>query len=70
MIMNSPEISPETHVHCKHIRSKEMYYQNLGQDNDPFASGIFWCTKTHEGFGPDGQPVGKKECCANRPCFS
>lgn len=54
---------------CQHFRSKEMYYQEPGQDDDQFSSGVFWCIKTHEGFGPDGQPVGKTHCCASRSCF-
>lgn len=46
-----------------------MYYEGGTQQADEFASGVFWCTKTHEGFGPDGQPVGKAHCCTGRPCF-
>ncbi len=51
------------------MRSKEMYYQGAGQEDDPFSSGIFWCKQTHENFGPDGQPCGKTECCAGRSCY-
>jgi hypothetical protein len=54
---------------CRHIRSKEMYYQGFTQEDDQFSSGLYWCTKTHESFGPDGQPVGKTECCHARTCF-
>lgn len=49
------------------MRSKEMYYE--AADDDEFASGIFWCVKTHENFGPDGEPVSKKHCCEGRQCF-
>lgn len=54
---------------CRNLRSKEMYYQPAGQEEDEFASGIFWCCRTQESFGPDGQPIGKRECCAGRGCF-
>ena len=30
---------------------------------------LCWCTRTHENFGPDGQPVSKQECCAGRACY-
>ncbi|MDZ4859258.1 MAG: hypothetical protein SGI88_09745 [Candidatus Hydrogenedentes bacterium] len=61
--------SPAFVFPCKHIRSKEMYYQSSTADDDPYASGIFWCTRTHETFGPDGEPVEKSECRSGRRCF-
>ncbi len=54
---------------CKHIRSKEMYYQSDQTEGDAFSGGVFWCTKTHETFGPDGEPVDRTECKAGRVCF-
>lgn len=54
---------------CRHLRSKEMYYQNYGAPDDEFSSGIYWCGKTQENFGPDGQTCGRNECCAERPCY-
>lgn len=54
---------------CRNLRSKEMYYESPGQEEDAFAGGAYWCLKTHEAFGPDGQPAEKKECCAGRSCF-
>ena len=44
-----------------------MYYQ--GQVEDEFASGVYWCSKTQENFGPDGEPAGKSDCCAGRSCY-
>ncbi len=67
--MNETETSPKLLIPCHHLRSKEMYHQDTGQQDDEFSSGIFWCIKTHEGFGPDGEPVGKGQCCAGRSCF-
>lgn len=54
---------------CRNLRSKEMYYEAPGQEEDDFSSGVYWCLKTNEAFGPDGQPAEKKECCTGRNCF-
>jgi hypothetical protein len=67
--METTELSPAISFPCQHLRSKEMYYQPPGQDEDEFSSGIYWCTKTQENFGPDGRPVGKIDCCARRSCY-
>lgn len=53
---------------CKYLRSKEMYYQSSSVE-DPFASGLYWCTRTHETFGPDGELVNDAECKPGRKCF-
>ena len=66
--MNPQENSLNIRIPCQYLRSKEMYHQDLGQEEDQYSSGLFWCGKTHESFGPDGQPAGKIECCAGRPC--
>ena len=65
--MNTPETKAQFQIPCRNLRCKEMYYH--GQEEDGFSSGIFWCSKTQEGFGPDGQPTGKTECCAGRTCY-
>lgn len=67
--MNSSEDSAKLQFPCRYLRNKEMYYETVEQDNDPCASGIYWCTKTHEGFGPDGKSVCKSDCCATRSCY-
>lgn len=54
---------------CKHIRAKEMYYQADEREGDAFASGVYWCTCTHQTFGPDGQPVDRSECNPGRGCY-
>jgi hypothetical protein len=46
-----------------------MFYQPLGHEDDQFSSGIYWCTRTHEGFGPDGEPAAREQCCQGRSCF-
>ena len=67
--MNPPENSPQLQTSCRKMRSKEMYYQGHEQEDDEFSSGVFWCCKTQENFGPDGQPVSKTECCSGRSCY-
>jgi len=67
--MSTPENSSTSKPRCRHLRNKEMYYQAHGQEDDEFASGIHWCAKTQESFGPDGQPADKVDCCAGRTCY-
>ena len=67
--MNPPESTPQFQIPCRHLRSKEMYYQDSAPENDEFSSGLFWCGKTQESFGPDGQAAGKIECCTGRSCY-
>ena len=54
---------------CKHMRSKEMYYQSDQRDGDEYSGGIYWCAKSHETFGPDGGAVQRSECTPDRACF-
>ena len=68
--MMDPAIaSTKSQIRCRNLRSKEMYYESPGQEEDEFASGVYWCGKTQENFGPDGQPASKSECCAGRACY-
>lgn len=59
--------SAETPLPCRYLRCKEMYYG--GSEDDQCASGAYWCNRTQEPFGPDSEPCGKKQCCANRTCY-
>ena len=52
---------------CRYLRSKEMFHQS--DDDDAYASGQFWCSKSQESFGPDGAVAGKSECCSSRSCY-
>ena len=67
--MNAPENSSQRQTSCRKLRSKEMFYQSPGQEDDAFSSGVYWCGKTQENVGPDGEPVGKADCCAGRGCY-
>ncbi len=66
---NQSEEVTHLRIPCRHLRSKEMFYHGEGPEHEPYASDAFWCTKTHETFGPDGQPAVKVQCCAGRSCF-
>ena len=66
--MNTTETpSSKLELPCRNLRCKEMYYH--GNPGDAFASGAYWCSRTQENFGPDGEPAGKTECCAGRSCY-
>lgn len=54
---------------CRHLRSNDMYYDSGRQNDRESNSGACWCLKTHEAFGPDGEPATKSECCAGRACY-
>lgn len=56
---------------CKFLRTKEMFYEQPEEEaNDAFASDAFWCAKTQEAFGPDGEPAEKAECQCGRSCYA
>jgi len=75
--MNTPETKPEIKSEtsvvtpvappCRFIRCKEMYYG--GSEDDAYASGAYWCERTQEAFGPDGEVCTQKQCCATRSCY-
>ena len=66
--MNNEDNAFNICIPCRLLRNKEMYHQDQVQEDDQFSSGLYWCGKTQESLGPDGQPVGKIECCAGRSC--
>jgi hypothetical protein len=72
--MNTPESKPNVSAAaaaaphpCRYLRCKEMYYD--APEDDAFASGAYWCERTQEPFGPDGESCDQKRCCANRTCY-
>jgi hypothetical protein len=57
-------------IPCRHMRSNEMFHQALGEyDQQDSGSGQYWCGKSHEPFGMDGEPVEKSSCCPGRSCY-
>ncbi len=65
--MNPTDETARFRIPCRHLRNKEMYYN--APDDDAYASGAFWCARTHECFGPDGQAADKADCREGRSCY-
>lgn len=56
---------------CKFLRSKEMFYESPRDEmDDEFAGGAYWCAKTQEAFGPDGEPAEMAGCQCGRSCYT
>ncbi len=56
-------------IPCRYLRSDTMFYGADGGSLEGSADGVFWCEKTRETFGPDGEGTGKKDCRAERSCY-
>ena len=64
-------------VACMNLRHKLMYCDErqarAGQVDDSSDTRVFYCVKTQESLGPDGEVVGVKECQggngAARSCY-
>ena len=67
--MNNEQTSQTSSIPCRYLRCKEMYYQEPGAPEDEFSSGIYWCTRTQDNFGPDGKSCGKCDCGPERACY-
>lgn len=66
--MNKIAESLKMQIPCKYLRTNNMYYTDAEQEDQHSSNSVFWCTKTHEAFGPDGEPASKTDCCAERKC--
>ena len=53
---------------CKHLRSKEMFYDTGTPLEERSGSGIFWCMHTQNCLGPDGAPATDESCRPGRKC--
>ena len=61
--------NPCGHKPCKHLRSREMFYDTSNDGAvDDYASGIFWCANTETCLGPDGTPADDESCGKDRAC--
>jgi hypothetical protein len=69
---NSPTRSVNLQPACLHLRHKLMYVDEdqstPGMVDDSSDTRIFFCTKTQESLGPDGEPVTPKMCHPGRDC--
>ncbi len=55
---------------CKYLRHKAMFYEEPGQDErEDSASRVYWCARTQEAFGPDGEAAERVDCCPGRSCY-
>ena len=72
--MKNPEYQIETERKphtppCKFLRSKEMFHEDAAGEEGEFASDVFWCAKSQEAFGPDGDAADKCDCTEQRKCY-
>ena len=54
---------------CRHLQSKEMFYDTGTPPEDRSGSGIFWCGRTNQCLGPDSKPVDDEDCGPERSCY-
>ena len=54
---------------CKHLQSKEMFYETATPPGDEHGSGIFWCARTQNCLGPDNKPAETEGCLPERRCY-
>jgi MoaA/NifB/PqqE/SkfB family radical SAM enzyme len=60
-------------ITCANLRHKLMYvdarHTQRGVTDDSSRTRIFWCSKTQDALGPDGEPVNPVICTGSRPCY-
>lgn len=60
-------------VACMNLRHKLMYVDERqstpGLVDDSSDTRVFFCTRTQDALGPDGEPVGPRACHAGRSCY-
>ena len=65
----SLQTQAETGQVCRCLRSKEMFtHDEPGWDIRSSSSGIFWCLRTQNCLGPDGQIADPDNCQEGRSC--
>ena len=65
------ESTEATHfaIPCRYLRTNKMFHGAPDEEIDESEAGMFWCEKTRETFGPDGECVGKSDCGSDRSCY-
>jgi hypothetical protein len=60
-------------VACQHLRHKMMYVDERqatpGLVDDSSDTRVFFCVKTQDALGPDGEPVSPDDCRDARGCY-
>jgi hypothetical protein len=65
--------APELKVACLSLRHKMMYVDERhavpGMVDDSSDTRVFFCVKTHDSLGPDGEAVSPRRCTSARACY-
>lgn len=60
-------------VACLNLRHKMMYVDERqrtpGLVDDSSDTRVFFCVKTQDALGPDGEPVSPPDCAPSRACY-
>ena len=60
-------------VACANLRHKMMYIDDrqrqVGMVDDSSDTRVFWCIRTQESLGPDGENVNARRCTPERGCY-
>ena len=61
---------------CHWLENKAWFFPPLapgaevdGQEDPELKSTPFWCNKTQDAFGPDGDSACPEDCTTKRSCF-
>ena len=61
------------HVTCMNLRHKLMFvderHMQRGMTDNSSDTRVFWCKKTQDCLGPDGEPVSPGDCSNGRACY-
>jgi len=66
--MADAEETPAYVAPCRYLRTNKMFHGAPDEVMEDSDAG-FWCEKTRETFGPDGECVGKSDCGSDRTCY-
>ena len=68
--MSTDSSTQRKHRPCKHLRSKEMFYDTGETAEKEYGSGTFWCEHTNQCLGSDGGPADDEDCGPDRNCYA
>ena len=74
--MNEPQTYDrpvKLHISCMNIRHKLMYvderHAQRGMIDINSETRVYWCSKTQDALGPDGESVTPADCSMGRACY-
>ena len=53
---------------CRYLRTNKMFHGTPEEFMEESDAG-YWCEKTRETFGPDGEFAGNRDCHPDRSCY-